>query len=209
MKIQFRASAVILSLIFAQTACGQGHTQGGAVLGGLAGAGIGAAIGDNNDDAGAGALIGGAVGVVAGSLLGNARDQQSRYQAQMYQQQQAYQMSRAVSVPDVVSLTHNRLSEGVIINLVRSNGLQRPLEISDIVYLSQQGVSENVIRAMQDVGNGGPAYGPAPVIYQQTPPVVVSRVQVVPAPVYVPRPGFSVYYSNGGGYHNHHHRHCW
>ncbi len=206
MKMQIRSSAVIVSLIFAQSACGQGYSQRGTVLGGLAGAGIGAAIGDNNDDAGAGVLIGGAVGAVAGSLLGNSRDQQYRYNAQMYQQQQAYQVSRAVSIPDVVSLTQNRLSDGVIINMIRSNGLQRPLEISDIVYLSQQGVSENVIRAMQDFGNGGPTYPPTPVIYEQAPPVVVSRV-VVPQPVYIPRPGVSVYYSNRGGG-PYHYRRC-
>lgn len=208
MNTHIRTSAILISLAVAQTTMGQGYTQRGLVLGGLTGAGVGAAIGDNNDDAGAGALIGGAVGALAGSVLGNAKDQQYQYRAQMYQQQRAYQLSRAVSVADVVALTHNRLSEGVIINLIQNNGLQQPLQVSDIVYLSQQGVSENVIRVMQDMGSGRMA---PTVIYDSPPPVVVSRVHVVPAPppVYVPSTGFYFNYSNygGRGYHCHHPHH--
>jgi hypothetical protein len=47
----------------------------GVILGGLAGAAIGAAIGDKGDNETAGALIGGAVGAIAGGTIGNQRDQ--------------------------------------------------------------------------------------------------------------------------------------
>ena len=43
-------------------AFGQGHTERGAVIGGLGGALAGAAIGKHNGETAGGALIGGAVG---------------------------------------------------------------------------------------------------------------------------------------------------
>jgi hypothetical protein len=101
----------------------------------------------------------------------------------------------------VVALTHNRLSEGVIINLIQNNGLQQPLQVSDIVYLNQQGVSDNVIRVMQDMGSGRMA---PPVVYENAPPVVVSRVYA-PAPVYVPSSGYYYNYSSCGGHYPHYH----
>ena len=51
------------------------HRRRGVILGGLAGAAIGAAIGDKGDNETAGALIGGAVGAVAGGTIGNQKDQ--------------------------------------------------------------------------------------------------------------------------------------
>ena len=50
----------------------------GAILGGLAGAALGVAIGDKGDNETAGALIGGAAGAVAGGMIGNQRDVQRR-----------------------------------------------------------------------------------------------------------------------------------
>ena len=51
------------------------HTRHGALLGGLSGAGIGAAIGNANDETAAGALIGGAVGALTGGAIGNGIDE--------------------------------------------------------------------------------------------------------------------------------------
>ncbi|TWU26940.1 Glycine zipper 2TM domain protein [Novipirellula galeiformis] len=50
------------------------HRRRGAILGGLAGAAIGAAIGDKGNNETTGALIGGAVGAIAGGTIGNAKD---------------------------------------------------------------------------------------------------------------------------------------
>ncbi|TWT76568.1 Glycine zipper 2TM domain protein [Planctomycetes bacterium CA13] len=64
------------------------HQRRGAILGGLAGAAIGAAIGDKGDNEVAGALIGGAVGAVAGGSIGNEKDHRiehhQRYHSQQY-----------------------------------------------------------------------------------------------------------------------------
>ena len=51
------------------------HTKRGTVLGGLAGAGAGAIIGNQSGRGLEGAAIGGAVGALTGGLLGSARDE--------------------------------------------------------------------------------------------------------------------------------------
>ncbi|TWU60079.1 Glycine zipper 2TM domain protein [Rubripirellula tenax] len=73
---RFTLAALLVSVSVAQ-ANAQDHTnrRRGAILGGLAGAAIGVAIGDKGNNETAGALIGGAVGAVAGGTIGDARDQ--------------------------------------------------------------------------------------------------------------------------------------
>ena len=74
---------IVLAVIVAQVAMTESasaqsrrNRRGGALLGGLAGAAIGAAIGDKGNNETAGALIGGAVGAVAGGAIGDARDRE-------------------------------------------------------------------------------------------------------------------------------------
>ncbi|MGB7325638.1 MAG: glycine zipper domain-containing protein [Rubripirellula sp.] len=71
------ALAALLVSVTVSQAWAQSHTnrRRGAILGGLAGAAIGVAIGDKGNNETAGALIGGAVGAVAGGAIGDARDQ--------------------------------------------------------------------------------------------------------------------------------------
>lgn len=68
---------VIALLLVSQVADAQNrfHRRRGAIIGGLAGAALGAAIGDKGDNETAGALIGGAFGAVAGGAIGDAKDQ--------------------------------------------------------------------------------------------------------------------------------------
>lgn len=51
------------------------YRRRGVILGGLAGAALGAAIGDKGDNETAGALIGAAAGAMAGGAIGNQKDQ--------------------------------------------------------------------------------------------------------------------------------------
>lgn len=77
--MQTRITLIVLFLAFlASEANAQSHQnrRRGVILGGLAGAAIGVAIGDKGDNETAGALIGGAVGAIAGGTIGNQRDQQ-------------------------------------------------------------------------------------------------------------------------------------
>lgn len=160
-------------VLLAQPAMAQNGTRNGAVLGGVGGAVIGGIIGHQNRETPEGALIGGAVGAVAGGLIGNARDDKlarERYQQQQYQQQQQWNQQRynqtnfntyrstpsrptvvqsGVTIADVLSMTRSGIGESVIINHVYATGIQRRIDTQEIIMLHQQGVSENVINAMQ------------------------------------------------------------
>lgn len=148
-------------------------TRNGAVIGGVSGAVIGGIIGKQNDEIPEGALIGGAVGAVAGGLLGHGYDQRQRsYQQQQYSQPQYGQPryhqhppnyntyrtvptrttvvnAPGVTVADVLAMTRSGVSESVMINHIYTKGLQRRIDTNEIISLSQQGVPENVINAMQ------------------------------------------------------------
>jgi hypothetical protein len=60
---------------FVARADAQNYRRRGVIVGGLAGAAIGAAIGDKGNNETTGALIGGAIGAVAGGTIGNQKDQ--------------------------------------------------------------------------------------------------------------------------------------
>ncbi len=191
---------VVTSLLFSGSSFAQTGQQRGTVIGGLAGAGLGAIIGDNSDEAGVGAAIGGVVGAVAGNVLGNANDRDARYYSPppVYQApyQPAYHQSYPaqnlpVTMQDVISLTQNRVSDGVIINAIQSKGIQRPLDVPDIVHLSQSGVSDAVIRVMQQAGSGSPSY----IVTRPAYPTTIRMASPRPLPPY------SIPYGHG-------HHHC-
>lgn len=84
------AAATLFNLTSCQDA--GPNTNTGAVVGGLAGAGLGAIIGNQSGRPLEGAAIGGAVGALGGAAVGNAQDQRNaQAQRQYYQQQQYYQ----------------------------------------------------------------------------------------------------------------------
>ena len=82
-------AAMLLNLTSCQDA--GPNTNTGAVIGGLAGAGLGAIIGNQSGRPLEGAAIGGAVGALGGAAVGNAQDQRNRQaEDQYYRQQQGY-----------------------------------------------------------------------------------------------------------------------
>jgi hypothetical protein len=168
MKIRWMPVVLVALSLTSALARGQGYTEKGATLGGVAGALAGAAIGKHNQETAVGALIGGAVGVVTGAAIGNAKDSEIR-RTQMQQQQMYWQMSRAVSTNDVVAMTRSGLSDHLIISHIQENGVQRRLEVSDVIALHQQGVSEPVINALQraPLASVPAAPRPAPVIVEE------------------------------------------
>jgi len=200
MKSQWLYASLILPVIIAQSLPAQDHAGRGAVLGGVGGAALGAAIGENNDEPLAGAIIGGALGMITGATIGKSMDQEeARYRA--IQQQRAWQLQRAVSVSDVVTMTHNRLSDSVIIGHIQQNGVQRRLEVADIISLHQQGVSEAVISAMQRAPLATCA--PAAVPQYRTPVIVEEHHYVTPR-VYYRYPYGHPRYHHAHHYHRHH-----
>jgi len=201
--MKFYASIVVLCALILgpDSLMAQYHTDRGAALGGLAGALAGAGIGDHNGEAGAGALIGGAVGLVTGAAIGNSIDREEAARAravQHVQQYRAWQQSRAASISDVVTMSQNGVADNVIINHVTQSGVQRRLEVADVISLHRQGVSEAVISAMQRAPVGGPP--PQPV--RQAPVIVEEHYHVRPPIHYWHR--YPPYHP-GPGYHRRHH----
>jgi hypothetical protein len=201
----------ILPSVLVPAAYGQQRTTQGAAVGGATGAIIGGIIGHQNDETPEGALIGGAVGAIAGGLLGRSQDNQiarERYNRQQaynhgrYVQQQTV-MASGVSMSDVISMSRSGLSEQLIISHVNSKGVQRRLEVSEIITMHQQGVSDYVISAMQS----------APLASQVAPPYPVQQIVTQPStvivreqPVYYSRPVVTeTYYHPAPVYHGHQH----
>jgi hypothetical protein len=81
MRIARRVMVGVLGISMLGVGFGcESHAGTGALVGGAAGAGIGAIIGHNSHGRTAeGALIGGAVGAIGGGLLGNEADKEDRY----------------------------------------------------------------------------------------------------------------------------------
>lgn len=202
--------AVVVMMV--NPAFAQHQTQRGATLGGLAGAVAGGLIGDHNGEAGAGAAIGGALGAVTGGLLGNAADKdaqlarQRAYEQQLYRQQSATQRHAvrtqgAVSIRDVISMSRSGLGDSLIMNQIRTRGIERTPQVSDIIAMHEQGVREGVIATMQEARVAGEsdttASYPAAAAAAAS-PVIIHEREVVP---YYPVPR---YY---GPRHYHHYGH--
>jgi uncharacterized protein YcfJ len=161
-----RAAVVsVLSIAVLSAGVGGCETKAGtgALVGGAAGAGIGAIVGHNSHGrTGSGALIGGAVGALGGALIGNEMDKKDREEARpprtverevVVRRTTVYE-SRTIAVTkeDVIDWTRRGDPDALIIDRVeRSPGVFR-LSSRDENYLRDNGVSEGVIRAMKDTG---------------------------------------------------------
>src|SRR5260370_24068140 len=78
MKRKLIGMTILASLGFGATGCAT-HSGTDALVGGAAGAGLGAIIGHNSHHRTAeGALIGGAIGAIGGGLIGNEQDRRER-----------------------------------------------------------------------------------------------------------------------------------
>jgi len=150
----------------ASTSQAQTLVQKGTVKGGIAGAIIGGIIGNQSDDTGEGVAIGAAVGALAGNVVGKSQQQdvfrEQQFQAQLQQQEQQrlalaqQSLNRAVSIDDAINLTRSGVSQELIINQVLASGVQQHIGVSEVILLHQNGVSEQVIQAMQSapIGEG-------------------------------------------------------
>jgi hypothetical protein len=204
----------ILPIVLAPSVHGQTRTGQGAVVGGATGAVIGGIIGHQNHETPEGALIGGAVGAIAGGLIGRSQDnqiardrynQQQAYNQGRYVQQQAA-MASGVSMSDVISMSRSGLSEQLIISHVNTKGVQRRLEVSEIITMHQQGVSDYVISAMQSAPLATQVAAPYPTQQIVTQP---STVIVREQPVYYSTPMITeTYYRPVPVYYGHSHYHA-
>ncbi len=172
-----RNSKIIIVLacavVLPQAGC-QSKAGSGALIGGAAGAGLGAVIGHQSGHAGGGALIGGAAGAIGGGLVGNsmdkaderkAREQREREQAAARQQQSTYNKPATATPPprsatpaaptstitrgDVVDWTRQGVKEEIIIDRIQRSGQQFVMTSADERELKSLGVSATVINAMK------------------------------------------------------------
>ena len=167
----FHQSVALLlaGCIFLATATGCETKAGtGALVGGAAGAGIGAIIGHNSHNrTGSGALIGGAVGAIGGALVGNEMDKADRrkeqerdhYDDDRYDSRggsssssssgSSYATAR-VTQEDVISWTSRGTRDSEIIDRIDRSGTVFHLTAADENHLRDCGVSEPVIREMKE-----------------------------------------------------------
>jgi hypothetical protein len=220
LKALLVVATVVVGLASAQPASAQPYyyqpapdyyhndTASGTFLGGAMGAITGAIIGGKHH-AGQDALIGAGVGAVTGNLLGRSKDANDERRAaqgaaavgQMNQQA----MAMAVTDNDLVQMTRAGISEDVIISTMRSRGTRIDLSPQSLIALRQQGVSDRVVMAAQQMGAGS-GYAPgAPAIG----PTVVSEVPPPPAVIVAPayRPYYYGYYPRPYYYGHYYHPH--
>src|SRR3954468_24591177 len=83
-KIWIVRSVLAAGMGLAVVGC-ESHAGNDALIGGAAGAGIGALVGSmSHARAGEGALVGGAIGAVGGAIVGNEQDRRERYRDHAY-----------------------------------------------------------------------------------------------------------------------------
>jgi surface antigen len=141
--------ALLASMVLSVGCAGMSNTDRGALGGGAAGAGVGAAIGSLTHHTGAGAVIGGLTGAVAGGLIGNGIDEQKR-------KEEAERYAAAhppVSLEEVVTMTQKGVSDDVIIGQIHSSGTVYTLTVDQITWLKERGVHDWVIHEMQLTSN--------------------------------------------------------
>jgi hypothetical protein len=165
------AGAVLTGLVAGPGCSSMDNTEKGAGIGAAAGAGLGALAGSASGHAGRGALIGGGVGALAGGMIGHDADKQEKraLEAQVAAQQP---VRGPLALPEVVALAQQRVSDGVIIQQIRTTGSCYNLRPDDIIYLKSNGVSDVVVEEMQATR------GRPPVMMAPPPGAVV----VVPGP---------------------------
>ena len=152
------------------------YADRGAALGGLAGGLTGAAIGDHHGNAAGGALIGGAVGALTGAAVGDSMDAEVERRQALIEARTGQRMANAVTSTDVTTMTASGLSDDVIVNHIRANGVAVQLTPGDIIQLHENGVSEKVINAMQQEASRRVVSPPV----VAGPPVIIEESYVVP-----------------------------
>jgi hypothetical protein len=170
--------------------CSASRADQGALFGGLTGAGVGALVGNAVGHTGAGAAIGAGVGALSGAAVGSSLDDiEAKNKAEIESRLGRPVAAGSVTTGEVIAMTRSGVSDGVIVNHIRNNGVAAALSSDDLILLQENGVSPIVVRAMQNA--------PMPV-----------QVQTVRAPtqtiiVRERYPGPYFYIGHG------HHHHCW
>ena len=163
-RFRFLMLAALVPLFPMLGCASSNNTDRGLLAGGALGAVTGALVGGPRHALG-GALAGGVIGAAAGGLTGAAIDNSEKKAAV----RQANQ--RALAIQDIVALTASGQSDEIIIGQIRNSGCAYNLRADEVIYLTNSGVREPVIRYMQATGTRMvPVYAPGQPIYVVEPP---------------------------------------
>lgn len=142
-----------------------------------------------------GALIGAVAGGLTGATMGSQVDEANQAEQRFATEQAIAAQNSAVSLDQVIQMTASGLSDELITNQIKANGVAQRIETNDIILLKNQGVSESVILQLQTTSSQPnrviathryPA--PAPVV-EVTPfyaPPIIARPVFRPPPIFVP-----------------------
>ena len=168
------------------------RTANGALIGGMAGAGTGALIGNAaGHHTAEGAAIGGALGLLTGALVGNSMDQaaRARVQAQAPATLVRVEQGQPLGIADVKALSKSGISDDVIISQIKNSHSVFRLSTAEIIDMKDAGVSQKVIDYMINTAttvSEAPVPAPGTVVTQPPPPVVYQEVMYpAPGPDYV------------------------
>jgi hypothetical protein len=175
--------AAVVPMLALSGCSSMSNTDKGVLGGGAIGAGTGAIIGNATGHAGTGALIGAGVGALTGGLIGHAEDKQEK---EAQDAAAAAQAARQIPMPDIVQMTQQHISDGVIINQIRASGSVYQLSAQDTIWLKQNGVSDAVVTEMmataqrypRRVYTAVPVYGEPVIVAEPPPPPVTVGVGV-------------------------------
>lgn len=116
-------------------------TEKGAVIGSVAGAGVGGIIGHQQGHGWEGAAIGGATGALAGGLIGH----------QMDKHQQEVNPDH-LSLIKIAEMGDQGIPSGVILDEIKRTHSVYKLDAEAISYLKSHGIEDNVIDYMLTTG---------------------------------------------------------
>ncbi|QDU90648.1 hypothetical protein Pla175_40570 [Pirellulimonas nuda] len=135
--------------------------------GGLLGAGAGALIGSQSGNPAAGAIIGAGVGALTGSVVGGSIDEAAARNRAQIEAAYGRQVPAGTATPDqVVALSRAGVSPALIVDYVRTSGVDHPATVQEVIALHQQGVPSEVIQAMQ---SPPPAPSAPPIVIEEQP----------------------------------------
>jgi uncharacterized protein YqgC (DUF456 family) len=157
-------------VMFSLTGCyAPTYAQRGAGLGAVTGALAGTAIGHHNGDTAAGTLLGAAAGTLAGAAIGDTIDHEVARSEAIIEERLGRRLAGATTVNDVIAMSQAGLSDDVIATHMRANGVSRTPSVDELITLRNSGVSDTVIKAMQQTPQPTPQFAApgAPVIIEE------------------------------------------
>ena len=181
MTLRFFGQALgLLALVAGAAGCASPyHADRGALFGGLAGAGVGALVGEAVGNPLAGAAIGAGVGTLSGAAIGSSLDDiEARNRAMIEARLGRPVVAGAVTPPEVIAMAQAGVDDELIVNHIRAHGVAQIPQAGDLITLKSNGVSPRVIAAMQSP----PIAHSTPVIHEPSPPPVIIEHHYEPWP---------------------------